>query len=152
MLSLTFIGGCAKDSGVLVTKKSESLFDSTICHFEKNRLSEDNTVEGTYRIYQQAFSGFVPLSAVREDIEKQAANFCRNNNKKVKQVEITNSPMGLGCPAKAELIFTCVENAEPEGFEDKLYIQLSNLKKLLESGALTQQEFEQQKAKLLNLQ
>ncbi|EWS65948.1 hypothetical protein Y695_00786 [Hydrogenophaga sp. T4] len=58
--------------------------------------------------------------------------------------------MGLGCPAKAELIFTCTDRNEAKDFEDKLYIRLSNLKKLLESGALTKEEFEQQKTKLLN--
>lgn len=144
------IGGCAKDSGVLLTKDSESLFASTICHSETSKLSEEQTSGESYRIYQQAATGFVPLSAVREDIEKQAISFCNNNNKKVKQLAITNSPMGLGCPAKAELIFTCTESNEAEGIEDKLYIRLSNLKKLLESGALTKEEFEQQKAKLLN--
>ncbi|MDP2440455.1 MAG: SHOCT domain-containing protein [Hydrogenophaga sp.] len=150
LFTSSLIGACAKDSGVLLTKESKSLFASTICRSETSKLSEEKTSGESYRIYQQAATGFVPLSAVREDIEKQAISFCKNNNKQVKQLAITNSPMGLGCPAKAELIFTCTESNDADGFDDKLYIRLSNLKKLLESGALTKEEFEQQKAKLLN--
>lgn len=150
LFTSSIIGACAKDSGVLLTKESESLFASTICRSETSKLSEEQPSGESYRIYQQAATGFVPLSAVREDIEKQAISFCKNNNKQVKQLSITNSPMGLGCPAKAELIFTCTDRNEAKDFEDKLYIRLSNLKKLLESGALTKEEFEQQKTKLLN--
>lgn len=149
LFALILIGGCAKDSGVLKANESKSLFSSTICHRESNNLSEEKFSGETYRIFQQAFSGFVPLSAVREDIENQASNFCKNNNKQVKKIAITNSPMGLGCPAKAELIFACIESKNADTTEDALYLRLSNLKKLLDSGALTKEEFDQQKEKLL---
>lgn len=142
--------GCARDSGVLVAKESKSLFDETICRSEKSKLGDNDTNGESYRIYQQAATGFVPLSSVREDIERQAIGFCNNNGKQVKMLQIVNSPMGLGCPAKAELIFTCVAKEKSEPHEDKLFVQLSNLKKLLDSGVLTNAEFEQQKAKLLN--
>ena len=150
LLTAFLVGGCAKDSGVLIAKESESLFASTACRSQTNQLSEEMPSGEKYRIYQQAATGFVPLSAVREDIEKQAVSFCKNNNKQVKHISITNAPMGLGCPAKAELIFTCVERRETEGIDDKLYIQLSNLKKLLDNGTLTKEEFELQKSKILN--
>jgi hypothetical protein len=144
------LGGCAKDSGVILAKDSKSLFDDTICPHETSKLAEDTTGSEQYRIYQQAATGFVPLSAIRDDIERQATVYCDNGAKKLKMLKIINSPMSLGCPAKAELIFTCLPKPNAESFEDQLYIKLSNLKKLLNDGVITKDEFEQQKARILN--
>ncbi|MDP1928065.1 MAG: SHOCT domain-containing protein [Thiobacillus sp.] len=143
-------GGCAKDSGVFLAQESRSLFADTVCHFETSKLGEDITNSERYRIYQQGATGFVPLSGIRDDIEQQATHYCNNNGKKIKMLQIINSPTSLGCPPKAELIFTCIQKESTEFFEDKTYIKLSNLKKLLESGTITKEEFEQQKTKILN--
>ena len=54
---------------------------------------------------------------------------------------------------RAQLVFECVGKALPVGSpqaEDVKFTKLSNLKKLLDSGALTQAEFEQEKRKLLS--
>jgi hypothetical protein len=150
LVSSAVLVGCPKDSGVLLLKESNSLFDETTCKSTTSKLGENEANGEVYRIYQQAATGFVPLSAVREDIEQQAVGFCDNNGKQIKKLQIVNSPMGLGCTAKAELIFTCVAKEKPEPQEDRLYVQLRNLKKLLDDGLLTNAEFEQQKAKLLN--
>jgi len=150
LFASVLIGGCAKDSGVLIAKDSRSLFDDTSCHFETSKLGEDITNGEHYRIYQQGATGFVPLSGIRDDIERQAITYCNNNGRKIKMLKIINSPTSLGCPPKAELIFTCIQKESTETFEDKLYIKLSNLKKLLENGTITKEEFEQQKTKILN--
>lgn len=39
--------------------------------------------------------------------------------------------------------------ASPAAFQDETFIKLSNLKKLLDDGAITKEEFEKQKAKIL---
>ncbi|MGA3282568.1 MAG: SHOCT domain-containing protein [Smithella sp.] len=38
----------------------------------------------------------------------------------------------------------------PSAFDDVLYIKLTNLKKLLDNGVITKEEFEKEKAKILN--
>lgn len=150
LFASVLIGGCAKDSGVFLAKEKTSLFDATTCYFETSKLGEDATNSERYRIYQQGATGFVPLSAIRDDIEQQATNYCNNSGKKIKMLQIINSPTSLGCPPKAELLFKCIQKESTEVFEDKTYIKLSNLKKLLESGTITKKEFEQQKTKILN--
>ena len=49
-------------------------------------------------------------------------------------------------------LFQCIEKAGSTGTaaEDVKFIKLSNLKKLLDGGVLTQAEFEREKAKILN--
>jgi hypothetical protein len=39
--------------------------------------------------------------------------------------------------------------AAPASFQDETFIKLSNLKKLLDQGVITKEEFEAQKAKIL---
>jgi hypothetical protein len=152
ILSLAIIcAGCAaRDSGVLLAKDSKSLFDDASCSYETKTISEDLTGSEQYRIYEQGSSGFVPPSALREDIERQATKFCENKGKILKVLKETNPPFVMGCFPKAELIFVCVPKQEPFNYEDKLYIQLSNLKKLLDEGIITKEEFEMQKSKILN--
>lgn len=149
LLASVFLSGCAKDSGVVLAKDSKSLFEDTVCHYEKSKLADDTTGGEQYRIYQQGATGYVPLSAIREDIERQATTFCENIDKKIKMLSIINSPVSLGCPPKAELIFTCVPKPKNEAFQDQVYIKLTNLKKLLDNGTITKEEFEQQKVKIL---
>jgi hypothetical protein len=38
----------------------------------------------------------------------------------------------------------------PSTFDDVLYTRLNNLKKLLDNGVITKEEFEKEKAKILN--
>jgi membrane protease subunit (stomatin/prohibitin family) len=40
--------------------------------------------------------------------------------------------------------------AQPASYEDQTYIRLSNLKKLLDGGVISQEEFDKEKAKILN--
>jgi hypothetical protein len=43
-------------------------------------------------------------------------------------------------------------NSSPSGFQDETFIRLSNLKKLLDDRVITQEEFEREKAKILEAQ
>ena len=63
-------------------------------------------------------------------------------------------PHILGNFPRVELVFICSEKnfarqSDLPIFTDERYIKLSNFKKLLDSGAITQQEFEAEKAKIL---
>lgn len=62
-----------------------------------------------------------------------------------------NPPYILGNFPRIELVFECVDkpsNTAATGSSSK-YEKIKLLKQMLDSGALTQQEFEQEKAKLL---
>jgi len=149
LISLS-IGGCARESGVLLAKDSKSLFDDAVCSFKTKTLAEDTTGSEQYRVYQEAASTFAPPSVIREEIFEQAQEFCGKEGKSPKILKETNPPVQLGCFTKAELIFICVSKEQAISVEDPLYVKLTNLKKLLDNGILTKDEFEQQKAKLLN--
>ena len=150
LLSSIFIGGCARDSGVMLAKDSQSLFDDAVCPFETKIYAEDTTGSEQYRIYQQGATGFVPPSALREEIERQASIYCDNLGKSSKVLKETNPPFRMGCYPKAELIFVCLPKVNALTFEDQNYIKLTNLKKLLDNGTITKEEFDQEKAKILN--
>jgi hypothetical protein len=59
-------------------------------------------------------------------------------------------PHILGNFPRAELLFVCLPKPNTTAFEDQTYTKLSNLKKLLDNGTITKDEFEQQKYKILN--
>jgi len=69
---------------------------------------------------------------------------------KILQERKSVPPHILGNFPRAELLFVCLPKPNTISFEDQLYIKLSNLKKLLDSGTITKDEFEQQKINLLN--
>ena len=65
---------------------------------------------------------------------------------------VAKPPFILGNFPRIEIIFECADKTSPaaaSGAEDLKYTKLTNLKKLLDSGALTQDEFEKEKAKIL---
>lgn len=148
-LSLVFFVGCASiDSGVLLARESKSLFEDAFCSYETKVISTDKTGSEQYRIYEQGASGFVPPGALLDDIERRARLYCEGMDKSLKILTETNPPFRVGCFPKAELIFVCLAKEKPIP-EDLLFIKLTNLKKLLDSGVITKDEFEQQKFKIL---
>lgn len=71
--------------------------------------------------------------------------------------KLRNRPIASSAPGspvgnfpRIEIVFDCVEASATTSGEDQKYTKLANLKKLLDSGALTQAEFESEKAKVLN--
>lgn len=150
IIPLLLISCGTRESGVLIAKNSKSLFDDAFCGYETKVVSRDKTGSEQYRIYEQGFSGFVPPSALREDIERQARLFCEDMDKSLKILTETNPPFRMGCYPKAELIFVCLPKEKDPSPQDILYLKLTNLKKLLDSGVITKDEFEQQKSKILN--
>ena len=73
-------------------------------------------------------------------------------NKALKKLQERTSvpPHILGNFPRAELVFVCLPKPNKTSFEDETYIKLTNLKKLLDNGTITKDEFERQKAKILS--
>lgn len=142
--------GCAQDTGVMLAKDTKSNFDEAFYEGEIKVFDEDTTNNEQYRVFQQGATGFIPVSIVSREVEEQAFKYCENKGKSLKKLKEVKSipPHILGNYPRAELLFVCIP--KPSLLEDQLYMRLTNLKKLLADGVITQDEFEQQKAKILN--
>jgi hypothetical protein len=69
------------------------------------------------------------------------------------KVHTSKPPHILGNFPRIEITFICVDKPNvtaPSNFDDALYIKLNNLKKLLDDNVITKEEFEKEKAKILN--
>lgn len=144
--------GCAVTPPILKASESKSYFEDAVYTGETNIISKDVSGGEQYRVFIQAATGFVPASVCREEAEQKAAQFCEGMDKKIKLIQetISKPPHILGNFPRAELVFACIEKPVTKPHEDELFIRISNLKKLLDSGAITKEEYEQQKAKILN--
>ncbi|WP_243371118.1 SHOCT domain-containing protein [Geotalea sp. SG265] len=156
MTFLTFaavlsISGCAETSPILRANESKSFFEGAVYSGEKAIIGADTTGAQRYRVFHQAATGFIPLQVVREEVEERANKFCGRQGKGIKLLEETTSPQYVapGNFPRVELIFACLEIPKTT-FEDQTYIRLTNLKKLLDDGTITKEEFEQQKARILS--
>jgi len=151
IVSLFFLNGCAENSAVLRAKDSKSFFDDAVFKGETTVLDKDTTGNEQFRVYQQAATGFISVDTCREEVEQKAFRHCENMGKSLKKLEERTSvpPHILGNFPRAELLFVCLPKPNTSTFEDQTYIQLTNLKKLLDNGTITKDEFEQQKAKIL---
>jgi hypothetical protein len=146
------LSGCAENSAILRAKDSQSFFDDAVFKGQTTVLDEDATGSEQYRVYQQAATGFISVETCREEVEQKAYRYCENMGKSLKKLQERTSvpPHILGNFPRAELLFVCLPKPNTTAFEDQTYTKLSNLKKLLDNGTITKDEFEQQKYKILN--
>jgi|ERR1051326_2712087 hypothetical protein len=148
MLATSLLGACAVSSPIQKYSQSDSPFG-------KNPALTNHNISASqlYRVYEQGATGYVPISAVRETAEKRAEDYCARQEKRVTVVgeQMSHPPYILGNFPRMEIIFACVDkpsSIRPAG-QDEQYTKLTNLKKLLDDGVITREEFEQQKAKIL---
>lgn len=97
----------------------------------------------------------MPIGALREGTEQRAAEFCARQGKGMLLLgdQTSKPPYILGNFPRIEIVFACVDKpnaARGRSGGDEQYAKLSNLKKLLDQGAITQGEFEKEKAKILS--
>lgn len=148
------LGACASSSTIQPASTSKSNFEGAVYKGERKVVAEDTSGAERYRVFEQGATGFVSLQSVRETAEHRANQFCEKQGKWAKTlIEHTSTPPHiLGNFPRVELIFVCAAktaNAGSSTFEDQRYIKLMNLKKLLDSGVITKEEFEREKAKIL---
>jgi hypothetical protein len=150
------LAACGQTSTIKAADKSQSHFADAVFKGETVVLSQPTKGNEQYRLFQQGATGYVSLQSVRDDVELRAGQFCERKSQSLNALQETTStpPHILGNFPRAELIFECVAKAASHGTpptEDAKFTKLSNLKKLLDSGTLTQAEFEQEKKKVLSL-
>jgi hypothetical protein len=110
-----------------------------------------------YRVFEQGATGFVSVASVRQTVEDIATKHCARKGQVVHPIQETASkpPHILGNFPRVEWVFECVDSPASAAKQsaslpqaDKV-TQLERLKKLLDSGALTQSEYDKEKSKLL---
>jgi hypothetical protein len=148
------LAACASSSTIQPADKSRSAFEGAVYKGEEKVVAEDKSGAERYRVFEQGATGFVSVQSVRETAEERANQFCEKQGKWAKTLtEHTSTPPHiLGNFPRVELVFVCADKAlstAPSNFEDQRYIKLTNLKKLLDSGVITKEEFEREKAKIL---
>ena len=154
LFGISFLTACASTTPVQPASTSKSRFDGAVFTGETVFLSKPTPGEESYRLFQQAATGFVSLQSVRATVETRAAAHCNRNGKSMHGLEekASKPPYILGNFPKLELVFECVNKSSATGVatNSAKYERLETLKRLLDSGALTKDEFEREKAKVLS--
>ena len=152
-LVLAMFGGCASTTPVQPAASSNSKFEGAVFTGDTVTLSKPTAGEESYRLFQQAATGFVSMQSVRATVEERATTHCNRKGKAMHGLEekASKPPYILGNFPKLELVFECVNQkvSESPSAGDK-YERLESLKRLLDNGTLTKDEFEREKAKVLS--
>lgn len=148
------IGGCANTTAVLPSASSKSEFEGAVYSGQTVQLNKPTPGAEVFRIFQQGATGFVSVSNVREGVDEIATKHCARMAKIVRPIQETASkpPHILGNFPRVEWLFECIDSPQlAPGTRPTLdrFSQLERLKQLLDNGALTQQEFDREKSKLL---
>src|SRR5262245_11452890 len=151
---LLLFAGCASNPPVQPAATSKSQFEGAAYGGEIVELDKPTPGAEVFRAFYQGGSGFVSVSSVRRTVEEMATKHCARRGKVPRPLQETSSkpPYVLGNFPRVELLFECSDplaiNSDSSSGVDKLG-QIERLKKLLDSGALTQQEYDREKAKIL---
>lgn len=155
LLAISFLlSACVSNPPVQLASTSSSIFDGAVYGGDIAEISKPVAEADIYRASYQGGSGFVSLNSVRATVEGMAARHCARQGGLARPLRETASkaPYVLGNFPRVEWLFQCVSQASRgsnAGDSDKL-TPLERLKKLLDSGALTAQEYEREKAKILD--
>jgi hypothetical protein len=145
-----FFAGCATSSPIKRYSESQSHFSEP-----PELISNNYPATNIYRIYHRAASGFVSIQSIREAAEKRADEFAERQGKSfiVLGERISEPPYILGNFPRIEIVFALIDKPhETNSVAPQMdkYDELEKLKKLLDEGVITKEEFEQEKAKILN--
>jgi hypothetical protein len=128
--------------------KSTSHFEGAVYEGKDFYISDEEINVERYIIFHQASTGFSGTSRIRSSAKNRANDFCRKKDSKTKILTVSEHtaapPYILGNFPRIEIIFVCTEKDKPQASiaaTDK-YDRLIKIYKLLESGILTQEEFD----------
>jgi hypothetical protein len=149
------IGACAVSSTIEEGNNGKSQFDKALIYDgERKQIQPPLPGIDTHRIFHQGSTGFTPVSALRNSAMDRVVEFCKLKGQKPYLIEETTSkpPHILGNWPRIEIVFSCVavepKQAGGTDNQDK-YDRLRKLKLLLDDGAISQEEYEREKQKLL---
>lgn len=147
--------GCANSTAIQPSSSGKSQFEGAAFQGESVTISDSTPGIEEFRVFHQGATGFVSVQSVREDAEQRATQFCERKQKAMKPLRETTSkpPHILGNFPRIEIFFSCIDKPGPLAAvpnNDEKYTRLVNLKKLLDTGVLSQQEFEREKTKVLS--
>ncbi|SRR6266478_149387 len=147
------LAGCAVTSPIQPAATSKSAFDGAVYKGKTVSVNPGTSGSPAYRVFIQGATGFVSMQSVRDDAEQRATAFCDRKGKAMESITETTAtpPYILGNFPRIEIVFDCIDKSgspAPAASDDK-YAKLAKLKQLLDSGAITQDEFNAEKAKVL---
>lgn len=146
--------GCAVSSTIEKAETGKSEFDGAIYGGKTGSINAELPGVPKHRIFHQGSTGFISVETIRISALKRAEAFCDQSGESPYLIQETTStpPHILGNWPRIEIIFLCVKSAKTSATtapQDK-YDRLSKLKALLDAGAITQQEYEAEKKKVLS--
>lgn len=146
--------GCAQTTPVQRADSSQSGFDGAVFGGKTSIINDNTAGAAEHRVFQQGATGWVSLASVRATVEQRATAFCDRKGQIMNPLRETASepPYILGNFPRVEIVFSCTDKptSAMAATDDPKYVKLANLKKLLDSGTLTREEFEREKAKVLS--
>ena len=143
------LGGCAMSSPIQQYGDSQSAFKKP-----PELISHNYPEQDIYRIYHRAATGYVSVATIRQSAEQRAEDFAFRQGKGLVVLgeQISKPPYILGNFPRIEIVFALIDTRPSEALaagRDR-YTDLERIKKLLDQGALTQDEFDWEKTKILN--
>jgi len=155
LMGLIVLSACAAVPPIQPASSSRSQFEGAVYKGETDTIGSGTPGVEKFRVFSKGGTGFVSLASVREDAEQRSTAFCERKGKVYNPLSETRStpPYILGNFPRIEIIFECGDKPTPVGVsaaEDPRYRKLTDLKKLLDNGTLTQREFDSEKAKVLD--
>ncbi len=147
--------GCSQMSPIEKVNESESNFEGAVYEGKQFYISNKPAEGEQYRIFHQGSTGFTVTSVLRKSATKRANKFCNKVDKGTEMYTISehtaSPPYILGNFPRIEIIFVCTPNTLGVGLKgyDK-YNQLRKVKQLYDDGILNEEEFQQEKKRLLN--
>jgi hypothetical protein len=149
LLAIMCLSGCATSSPIQRYADSKSSFSTPPELFTNEYPAKD-----VYRIYHRAATGFVSIQSIRQAAEQRAEEFARRQGRSIITLgeQISHPPYILGNFPRIEIVFALIDQADaaaPNRARDR-YAELAKLKKLLDDGTITQDEFQREKGKILD--
>jgi hypothetical protein len=154
-LAVAWLTGCSSTPAIQPVASSRSEFDGAVYSGETATISSGAPGSEEYRVFNQAATGFVSIASIRANAEQRAGVFCDRKGKVMNPLRETTAkpPYILGNFPRIEIVFECVDKpntSSAPASSDPKYAKLVELKKLLDTGVITQQEFDREKAKILS--
>jgi hypothetical protein len=145
--------GCAITSPIQSAATSKSAFEGAVYKGQTVTVNPARPGVPAYRVFIQGATGFVSMQSVRDDAEQRATAFCDRKGQVMESLSeaVATPPFVLGNFPRIEIVFDCIDKGGTPAAApaDDKYAKIARLKQLLDSGALTQEEFNAEKAKVL---